>query len=178
MNTKLESLGIKKTGDLRALLECNNRLPYMERDKKLSALYDCIVEYNASEPKEIDKISCSDDSYRYIYPNLKDKECEEVWVIYLNTGMHIIKAQKMFNGGLDSAIVDGRVIMKEAILNNATNIILAHNHPSGICKPSKCDNKMTMDIKRMGDICQIKVRDHIIVAGDSYYSYADEVADF
>ena len=173
MEKKLKLLGIKQTGDIRSLIAANNNLPYKERDKKLSALYDIITEYN-STPANIKSVRDSKQAYELFAPHFKDLEHEEVWVAFLNKANKVLKVEGMFKGGLDSTIVDTRIIVKQAILLNATGIIIAHNHPSGVAKIGRSDRAMTESIGKVTAICDITLLDHIIVAGNEYFSFADE----
>lgn len=173
MEQKLFSLGIKQAGDVRSLIEHNNSLPYRERNRKLSALYDLIVAYNNAAPKR-KRVQCSDDAYACLAPQMRDLEQEEVWVIYLNKVNDVLETKRMFVGGLDSSIVDIRPILKEALFKRATGIIIAHNHPSGEVKPSKQDKVMTEKLKKGCDACDINLMDHLIIAGNKFYSMSDE----
>ena len=60
-----------------------------------------------------------------------------------------------------------------ALLNNASSIILAHNHPSGHLIPSQEDNAITQKLKEIGQLLQVPVNDHFIVTTDDYYSFAE-----
>jgi DNA repair protein RadC len=71
-------------------------------------------------------------------------------------------------------VADGRIIFKEALLRNATAIILIHNHPSGNIQPSESDKILTKNLKEFGKCIDISVLDHIILADNFYFSFADE----
>ena len=62
---------------------------------------------------------------------------------------------------------------KEALENFSTNIIVAHNHPTGVLKPSEADIRMTKNIQNAGEILDIKLLDHIIIGENSFYSFAE-----
>lgn len=173
MNRNLKCLGIKQAGDIRCLIESNNNLPYKERDSRLSALYDIIVEYNSTAPKK-DRIASSNDAYASLSPMMRDLDQEEVWVIFLNKAQDVMQIKRMFVGGLDCTIVDNKIIIKEAIMMSASGIILAHNHPSGVVKPSKQDLAMTEKLKKAASICDINLLDHLIISRNKFYSFADE----
>ena len=66
------------------------------------------------------------------------------------------------------------MILKKALEQDATAIVLCHNHPSGNLKPSKADEDLTLKIKEAAKYFDIRVMDHIIVSEDGYYSFADE----
>jgi DNA repair protein RadC len=79
----------------------------------------------------------------------------------------------MFNGSIDRAHVHPREVLRRGIELNAAAIILAHNHPSGIAEPSIADNQITSRLEQALALIDIKVLDHIIVAGCHCYSYAE-----
>ena len=117
-------------------------------------------------------------SSQTLYENLSFLEGyghEEFWVIYLRQNNTIIKMQQQSKGGISGTIVDVRLILKDAILNKASAIILAHNHPSGELKPSESDKQITEKIIQSARIMDIKVIDHVIISGTGgYYSFCDE----
>jgi len=174
MEQKLRSLGIRKTGDVRSLIEHNNSLPYKERDTKLSALYDLIVAYNSASPSK-SRIRCAKDAYECLAPYMMDLDHEEVLVVFLNKVNDVLKVKRMFMGGLDSTVVDNRLVIKEAMMMKATSIIISHNHPSGEVKPSKMDIAITEKLKKVADVCDISLLDHLVISGNKYYSIADEM---
>ena len=77
-------------------------------------------------------------------------------------------------GGLTETAADILLIMKEAVLNNATIIAVAHNHPSGCPTPSKNDNLLTQNIKKACELMRIFFMDHLIVCDGTFYSYHDK----
>jgi DNA repair protein RadC len=99
---------------------------------------------------------------------------EEFHVLLLNKANHVLCVHKVGQGGLDACMADVRCIFQAALLANASAIILCHNHPSGNLKASEADDRMTNNIKKAGELMQIKLFDHIILTADSYLSYADE----
>ena len=80
---------------------------------------------------------------------------------------------QLFIGGLTSTIVDVRVVFQKLITNGSTSFIVLHNHPSGNLKPSQADVKITKKIVNASKIFDIKLLDHLIVADNSYFSFAD-----
>jgi DNA repair protein RadC len=77
-------------------------------------------------------------------------------------------------GGIAQVYVDVRSIFKKALLNNATGIIIGHNHPSGNVKPSEEDKNLTKRIKAICGIMDINLLDHIIIGMNNYFSFAEE----
>lgn len=99
---------------------------------------------------------------------------EEFWVIYLNNANTILKTVQISKGGITSTEVDTRIVMQEAVILKATQIILCHNHPSGSVKPSKADIALTEKINKISRIMDIILVDHIIIHREKYYSFAEE----
>ncbi len=127
-----------------------------------------------SEPKEKPKITCSKDAYTLLYADLIDLNHEEFHVIFLTRSNHVIQKKRISIGGMHGTVADGKLIFKEALLLNASGIILAHNHPSGNPKPSPQDESLTKQFIAFGKLIDINVLDHIIFTGQTYVSFADE----
>lgn len=126
-----------------------------------------------AEVKEKEKISGSKDVYEYFH-HLADLHNEEFWVMFLNRANKIISAQKLSQGGITGTVADIRLILKNALDNFATSIILCHNHPSGNINPSAEDKELTKKVRETAKLLDISVLDHIIVSDGSYFSFADE----
>ena len=120
-------------------------------------------------------ISGSNDVYLEMAAYLMDLNYEEFWVVYLTRSHGIIKKERISKGGVSGTVVDNKLIMKKALLLLASSIVLVHNHPSGNRKPSEQDKIVTEKIKSVCKLLEINLIDHIIIAGNSYYSFADEL---
>ncbi|MFQ3326009.1 MAG: DNA repair protein RadC [Salibacteraceae bacterium] len=120
------------------------------------------------------KIASSNDAFELLHAELSDLNTEEFWIILMNRANKVIKKIRISSGGISGTVADSRVIFKAAIDNLASAIILAHNHPSGNLKPSQADINLTKKMKESGNILDIPVLDHIIIAENSYFSFADE----
>ena len=107
-------------------------------------------------------------------PALLSSNNEEMWVLLLNSSSKLIRKVRISCGGINTAPVDIRVIMKQALYYNAVSFIMVHNHPSGARKPSSADDRLTEAVKKAAETLDIRLVDHVIVAGNNYYSYADE----
>ena len=112
--------------------------------------------------------------YNYMLPRMQDLDVEEAWVLLLNQNFKLIKAEQLSHGGITETAVDVRLIMKKALLNNATIIALCHNHPSNNPTPSKQDDQLTCNVKKASEVMRIFFMDHIIVTDGHYYSYHDK----
>jgi DNA repair protein RadC len=128
----------------------------------------------ASMSLEKNVVSTSNDIACYIRSVLMDYRQEVFAVLFLNRANKINHFQIISEGGITSTIVDPRVILKKALEENAVNIILCHNHPSGSLRPSRADEALTAKIKEAAKYFDIRIIDHIIVSEDGYYSFADE----
>ncbi|MCW3807395.1 RadC family protein [Plebeiibacterium marinum] len=127
-----------------------------------------------NEIQEKSQITCSRDIFELMHPTLGDIPHEEFWVVLLNRSNKVITTQKISQGGIAGTVIDCRLIMKSAIEQLASSIILCHNHPSGNKTPSSQDKTITKKLTEAGKIMDIPVLDHIIVADGRYYSFADE----
>jgi DNA repair protein RadC len=99
---------------------------------------------------------------------------EEFWVLYLNNSNKVVYKSQLSKGGITGTVVDVRLIFKIALEQNATSIILTHNHPSGKLMASDADKEVTKKLKLAGDQLDVKVLDHIIITEKSYLSFQDE----
>ena len=112
--------------------------------------------------------------YDYLHPLMSFLNVEEAHLLLLNNRLALIKHIQLSRGGLTETEMDVRIIMKEAILHNATALVVAHNHPSGSLKPSSQDDALTKQVKDACRTMRIHFVDHLIVTDRGYYSYNDE----
>ena len=129
---------------------------------------------NSDEIIEKKKIITSKDIFLLFQPMLSDLPHEELWILFLNNSCRMIDKKRLSAGGLADTTIDVRVIMKMAIEHLASRIALCHNHPSGNPTPSSYDIMATRKIKEGGKLLDIELIDHVIVADNRYYSFADE----
>jgi DNA repair protein RadC len=115
----------------------------------------------------------SKEIFDYLYYSMRDLKKEIFKVIYLNNRNQIIDTADLFQGTLETIPICPREIVESAIKNGAAGLVFVHNHPTGDPKASKSDKQLTRDMVFIGMILQIKVLDHIIIGGDTYYSFAD-----
>ena len=127
-----------------------------------------------SEALEKPCIRNSQLAYECFYAHLSDLNHEQFWIMLLNNANKVIKLEKIGVGGMTGTTADPKKIFKSALENNATNIMLCHNHPSGNIFPSNADKTITNNIKKAGQFLEIKILDHIIIGNDNYFSFADE----
>jgi len=120
------------------------------------------------------KISTSRDAYEYLYPLMADLPQETFIIILLNRSLHILKHAEISRGSNTGTVVDVKEIFKIVSEERASSFIVAHNHPSGNRMPSENDISLTDKIGNAAKFFDTKLIDHIIFAGDSYFSFADE----
>ncbi len=128
----------------------------------------------AAEPLERKTLTSSKMVYEYAQTLVGDNIYELFYIIMLSRANKVIKSVLIGEGGTAGTVVDPKRIFKTALDYNATSIILCHNHPSGNIKPSEQDIRLTKKIKKLGDLLDLPVLDHIIVGDNKYYSFADE----
>lgn len=121
-----------------------------------------------------DTIRCSQDIDALIHPFLWDLPNEELWVLALNSASRLIKKVRVSVGGISQTTVDVRLIMRILVEASATQFAVVHNHPSGNKQPSRGDKDITERLKKAGEVFGIGLIDHVIIAGDTYYSFGDE----
>lgn len=121
--------------------------------------------------EERPQLSTATDIYNYMYTRTQDLDVEEAWIVLMNQNYRPIKTVRLSHGGLTETAVDVRVAMKEAIMANATVMVLCHNHPSNNPKPSKDDDRLTERMKKACELMRIHFLDHIILTDGMYYSY-------
>lgn len=119
-------------------------------------------------------IKCSTDAYQYISPSFLDMDHEEFYAVYLDRSNRVIKSKQISKGGVSGTVADGKIIFNYGLETKASGIILAHNHPSGNVSPSLADIQLTESLKKFGEYIDVQILDHIIVAGNKYFSFADE----
>jgi DNA repair protein RadC len=134
------------------------------------------VKFNIKiRPSERKRISRVDDAYE-VFLNIWSEDIdylEEFVVLFLDNANAVIAYKKFFKGGRMSCAVDYGVVLQAALLCGSTSVIIAHNHPGGICKPSLADNNLTKAIYQAGAIIGISLFDHLIISSEGYYSYMD-----
>lgn len=181
-----DAVGLMK----RVMNDCNNNLntlgkktiqqlvePYkgMGRAKAITILAACELGKRRSreEAEERSDLGSATAIYNYMHPIMQDLDVEEAWVLLMNRNLKLIKALRISHGGITGASIDVRIILKEALLNNATVLALSHNHPSNNARPSRDDDAVTLKMKKACETMDIHFLDHVIVTDGNYYSYRE-----
>jgi DNA repair protein RadC len=109
--------------------------------------------------------------YNYMLPKMQDLNHEEFWVLLMNQNYKLLKAERISIGGITETSADIRIIMRDAVLNNATILAVCHNHPSGSISPSRQDDMLTQSIQKACQLMRIHFLDHVIVTDGAYFSF-------
>ena len=128
----------------------------------------------AEETLDLKKITSSKAVFEIMQPIIGELSHEEFWVLYLNNSNKVVYKSQLSKGGITGTVVDVRLIFKIALEQNATSIILTHNHPSGKLLASDADKEVTKKLKLAGEQLDVKVLDHIIITEKEYLSFQDE----
>jgi len=119
------------------------------------------------------KITSSNVAYQLFQKWLSDLPHEEFRCLILNRANQVVKEEFLSKGGISGTVVDVRLVCKLAIENNASGIIIAHNHPSGQLTPSEQDRSITKKLKEALSLFEVSLLDHLIIGDQNYYSFAD-----
>ena len=171
----------------RILKDCDNNLGTLGRKslaeltayngigeaKAISILAACELGKRREHEDKLERLDLSqpDAIYQHLLPKMRDLDVEEAYIVPMNNNYKHIKTVRLSHGGITETAVDVRVIIKEAVLCNATIVALAHNHPSGNIHPSGHDDQITRQVKSACDAMRLHFADHIIVTDGAYYSY-------
>ena len=123
--------------------------------------------------KDLQIFSNAQQVYDYMLPIVQELTYEQSWVLLLNNSSRLIKRVQLSQGGRTETPVDVRILLRHALLAEATSIILIHNHPSGTCRPSRDDERLTERVHQACRAVNIRLIDHVIVTDGDYYSFAD-----
>jgi len=153
--TVLKGIGKVKAIKIKAALALAHRLALEEVPERVKLNQSTIV-------------------YQIAKPLLGHLKHEEFWVFYLNQSHRLMEPKCLSRGGIAQASVDIRLALKRALELGATALILAHNHPSGNLAPSTADKTLTRKFKHATTTMELMLLDHLIVAEQGYFSFADE----
>ncbi|HUL38322.1 MAG TPA: DNA repair protein RadC [Thermodesulfobacteriota bacterium] len=152
---KVKGIGSAKAATLSAAFELARRIQSQKSGAKVS-------------------FKRSSEVFEHYLPLMRDLRKEVFKVLLLNRANRLIKEVTISEGTLEASIVHPRDVFREALLEPAAGIILIHNHPSGNASPSEEDLRITKQLVEAGRLLGIKVYDHLILAGESYRSLADD----
>jgi len=182
-NTKENAVDLMK----KVLNDCNNNLNTLGKmsiqdlcrytgigeAKAITILAACELgkRRQMESPEERPDLDTATRIYNHMHPVLQDKDVEEFWILLMNQNHRLIKKVCIAHGGISEVSVDIRIIMREAVLANATILAVCHNHPSGNLLPSSMDNDLTDSIQRACNLMRIRFLDHVVITDGAYFSY-------
>ena len=153
---KIKGLGEKKAVTVMAALELGKR-------RQLASA------------REIPIVKQSKDIFNHLIPYFMDKTSEEFYAVFISQSGAVLHIEQISKGGMTATVVDPRVLFRKALsISGVCRLIVAHNHPSGNLNPSEADKQLTQKLKEAGRLLQITLLDHIIVAENKFFSFADE----
>ena len=152
---KVKGIGKVKSAQLVTVLELVRRILVQKENQKIEAFNDA------------EKV------YRYFKSRIQGISVEKFYSLLLNRRNHLIRCVEVSSGTVSSSLAHPREVFREAIRYNASAIIAVHNHPSGDPQPSKQDLDVTKCLKEASKTIKISMLDHIIVAENGYYSFAE-----
>lgn len=153
--TRFKGIGIARAINIVAALELGRRRRFSESITRKT-------------------VTSSRDAFELMHSVLSDVVYEEFWIITLNRGNMVKRTIRISEGSVAGTVADPKKIFKLALEDNASAIILCHNHPSGAIKPSENDIRITRKCKEAGIFMELPVLDHLIIGDDSFFSFADE----
>lgn len=153
--SRFKGFGPAKSITIMAALELGKRRKLQERPERAT-------------------IFSSKDIYELFHPLLCDLAYEEFWVLLLNQASRVIDKTRISRGGIDQTTADVRSILREALIQRATQIALIHNHPSGNPRPSTEDQRLTQMVQKGAQTMNIRLIDHVVITDGKYFSFNDE----
>lgn len=172
---------LNKFGDLRALL--NADLKHFNETKgigtvrflQLQALREICRRSDFINLQKNTQLTTSTDTYRFIKRQLRDRKNETVIVLFLDTQYRLISYEEPFQGTVNAASIYIRPLIDRALNLNAAGIILAHNHPSGLCDASPQDIEITKKLKAALSLIDVQLLDHLVVGDNEVYSIINQL---
>lgn len=150
----LEQLGITRAAWVSTALELGRR-------------------YQVASMSLHETIECDRDITALFRPLLAHLPHEELWAVYLNRSNKILERVRICQGGVSGLVVDYKLVIKRALEQLASSVVLVHNHPSGTPLPSSADNEMTEKVTRAASLFDMEVMDHVIITQNGSYSFRE-----
>ena len=139
---------------------------------RLLAAFEIATRLVREDRPTMPRITEPEDVARFVGPRMRDLQVEEFHLLALDTRSRVLRDVLVTRGLLDSSLVHPREVFRAAIAEAAAGIILVHNHPSGDPTPSAEDRAVTRQLVAAGQLLDLPVHDHVIVAGDRFVSFA------
>ncbi|MDP2229260.1 MAG: DNA repair protein RadC [Moraxellaceae bacterium] len=166
-------------GGLRGFLDASTRelmdLPGLGPAKyaELQAALELGRRHLAATLERTDVMSSPEATYRFLTARLRNLRHEVFAILFLDCQQHLIAFEELFRGSLDSCVVHPRQVIERALHFNASAVILAHNHPSGMAEPSGADRHITDRLRQALELIDVRVLDHVIIGEERTPSFAE-----
>jgi DNA repair protein RadC len=164
------------SGSLSRLLNAeflSEKVPSSSVEAKLMAARELVRRAFAETMRERDTLGSPAVVRDYLRIMLAQRDHEVFMVLFLDAQNRVIAPEEMFRGTLTQTSVYPREVVKRALSLNAAAVILAHNHPSGVAEPSRADECLTQSLRSALELVDIRVLDHIVIAGSIATSFAE-----
>lgn len=143
----------------------------LAKASKITAAIELARRIAKTKTGNVDRIQSLEAAEKILRPLFDGLDHEECWVLFMTNSGKVIEKMKISQGGLQATVVDNRLIIKRAIELLATQMILAHNHPSDNAQPSQADITLTNRVKSAAELFDITLLDHIIITRSQSYSF-------
>lgn len=140
---------------------------------QLQACLEMSKRYLHEELSTNEVLSSSEATKQYLIAELRNETREVFAALFLDNQHKVISFERLFQGTIDAAAVYPRIVVETALKQQAAAVIFSHNHPSGIAEPSLADKQITNRLEQALKLIDVRVLDHIIVAGNHCYSFAE-----
>jgi DNA repair protein RadC len=160
-----------------ASIEELKRIPGVGTAKacQIKAAFELARRFQESQaPPERAELNNPEAVYRLLKPDLTERKKECFFTVVLDARNRFIRKERISTGSLDTTLAHPREVFEPALRDGARAVVLAHNHPSGDPTPSEDDIRLTRRLAEAGKLLGIIVQDHIIIAGDQYYSFRSQ----
>lgn len=170
---------IKMSGDLRQLSEksvtelCRFKGIGPARAAQVKAALELAGRLGGNTLRPGSRFTGSKDVFDHFYHKLRRDKQERFLCILLDTKNRVLREVDISKGGLSSALVSPREVLRAAVAESAAGIILIHNHPSGDPEPSPDDVLLTRRLKETAEVAGIRLLDHVVIGEEGYVSLAD-----
>lgn len=138
----------------------------MAKAAQLNATFELARRALSQEFTQNDTLASPTAVRQWLRLQLANRPQEIFMALWLNAQNHLIASEELFRGTLTQTSVYPREVVKSALSHNAAAVILAHNHPSGVCDPSRADEILTQNLKQALALVDVKLLDHFIVGRD------------
>ncbi|MCE2714994.1 MAG: DNA repair protein RadC [Acidibacter sp.] len=161
-------------GSLHALIRALPKTRSNRTTDRLAAALEVARRHYAADVLAGESLNSPGETSRFLVSRLRDRPFEVFCCLYLDARHRLIAFEELFRGTIDGASVHPREVVRQALAHNAASLIFAHNHPSGVAEPSRADELITLRLRDALALVDIRVLDHLIVAGPRVVSLAEK----